>query len=108
MCSVFGDHMRQSPNEPLVVKKRLCPTHSTKLLGGALYDQVLAVHARLITSTFSPNPKSISIPLKETSSIPSFGNHGRSSGFSIPIRPWSSFCPFTPTLAGPLRTSRKS
>lgn len=35
------------PNAPLVVKKCLAPTHSAKLQGGALYDQVLAVHARL-------------------------------------------------------------
>ncbi len=32
MCGAFGDHIRQSPNAPLVVKKRLCHTHSTKLL----------------------------------------------------------------------------
>ena len=31
MCGAFGDHIRQSPNAPLVVKKRLCPTHGTKL-----------------------------------------------------------------------------
>ena len=46
-AGAFGDHIRQSPNAPLVVKKRLCPTHSAKLQGGALYDQVLAVHAWL-------------------------------------------------------------
>ena len=47
MCGAFGDHIRQSPNAPLVVKKHLCHTHSTKLQGGALYDQVLAVYAGL-------------------------------------------------------------
>ena len=31
MCDAFGDHIRQSPNAPLVVKKRLCHTHSIKL-----------------------------------------------------------------------------
>lgn len=29
MCGAFGDHIRQSPNAPLVVKKCLCPTHNT-------------------------------------------------------------------------------
>lgn len=30
MCGVFGDHIRQSPNAPLVVKMPLCPTHSAE------------------------------------------------------------------------------
>ena len=48
MCGAFGDHIRQSPNAPLVVKEMSVPhTHSIILQGGALYDQVLAVHARL-------------------------------------------------------------
>ncbi len=28
MCGAFGGHIRQPPNAPLVVRKRLCPTHS--------------------------------------------------------------------------------
>ena len=30
MCGAFGDHIRQSPNAPLVVKKHLRHTHSAK------------------------------------------------------------------------------
>lgn len=30
MRGAFGDHIRQSPNAPLVVKKCLCPMHSKK------------------------------------------------------------------------------
>ena len=30
MCGAFSDHIRQSPNAPLVVKKHLRHTHSAK------------------------------------------------------------------------------
>ena len=55
------------------------------------------------TCTFSPNAKSISIPLKGTGSIRSFGNPGRSSAFSAGSKVTGSLLPSSAALRIPCR-----
>ncbi len=75
-AGAFGDHIRQSPNAPLIGITVCAPRTAQKLQGGPHYDQATGSPCK-ITSTFSPNPKPISIPLKGTSSIRSFGRPGQ-------------------------------